>query len=67
VAPILAFIVPNRLAPLAHFLRVIVEPTLHGLEHLLMLPACDASLLASRFLAGRSDTLALPLQNDAAS
>jgi hypothetical protein len=29
------------LAPLAHLLRVLVEPALHGLENMLMLPTGD--------------------------
>src|SRR5262249_6347879 len=36
----------NRLAPLAHFFRVLVEPALDGFENMLMLPARDPSLLA---------------------
>jgi choline dehydrogenase-like flavoprotein len=36
----------DRLAPLAHFFRVLVEPALHGFENMLMLPARDPSFLA---------------------
>ena len=36
----------NRLAPLAHLLRMLVEPALHRLENMLMLPSGDPSLLA---------------------
>ena len=36
----------DRLAPLAHLLRMLVEPALHGLENVLMLPSGDPSLLA---------------------
>jgi hypothetical protein len=36
----------DRLAPLAHFLRVLVESALDGFENMLMLPARDPSLLA---------------------
>jgi hypothetical protein len=36
----------DRLAPLAHFFRVLVEPALDRFEHMLMLPTCDPSLLA---------------------
>src|SRR5262249_53147308 len=36
----------DRLAPLAHFFWVLVEPALDGLENLLMLPTRDPSLLA---------------------
>src|ERR1700757_602578 len=36
----------DRLAPLAHFFRVLVEPTLDGFENMLLLPARDPSLLA---------------------
>jgi hypothetical protein len=36
----------DRLAPLAHFFRVLVEPALDGFENMLMLPARDPSLLA---------------------
>jgi hypothetical protein len=31
----------DRLAPLAHFFRVFVEPALDGLENLLMIPTRD--------------------------
>ena len=41
--------VPNGmldgLAPLAHLLRMLVEPPLHRFENVLMLPSGDASLL----------------------
>jgi hypothetical protein len=33
------------LAPLAHLLRMLVEPTLHGFDDVLMLPSRDPSLL----------------------
>jgi hypothetical protein len=36
----------NRLAPLAHLLRMLVEPVLDGFENVLMLPSGDPSLLA---------------------
>jgi hypothetical protein len=36
----------DRLTPLAHFFRMLVEPALNGLENLLMLPTRDPSLLA---------------------
>src|ERR1700740_2609108 len=36
----------DRLAPLSHFFRVLVEPALDGFENMLMLPAGDPSLLA---------------------
>src|SRR6185437_9565185 len=36
----------DRLAPLAHFFRVLVEPALDGFENMLMLPARDPSFLA---------------------
>ena len=36
----------DRLAPLAHFSRVLVEPALDGFENMLILPARDPSLLA---------------------
>src|SRR6516162_7789185 len=36
----------DRLAPLAHFFGVLVEPALHSFENMLMLPARDASFLA---------------------
>ena len=36
----------DRLAPLAHFFRVLVEPALDGFENMLMLPARDPALLA---------------------
>src|ERR1700719_2946576 len=36
----------DRLAPLAHFFRMLVEPALHGLENMLMLSSRDPSLLA---------------------
>src|SRR5881396_2411084 len=35
----------DRLAPLAHLLRMLVEPALHRLENVLMLPPGDPSLL----------------------
>src|SRR5450830_880600 len=37
----------NRLAPLAHLLRMLVEPALHRLKNVLMLPSGDPSFLAS--------------------
>ena len=36
----------DRLAPLAHFFRMLVEPALLGFENMLMLPARDPSFLA---------------------
>ena len=36
----------DRLPPLAHFLRMLVEPALDGFEYVLMLPSRDPSLLA---------------------
>src|SRR6516162_5447015 len=36
----------DRLTPLAHFFRVLVEPALDGFENMLMLPARNPSLLA---------------------
>jgi hypothetical protein len=36
----------DRLTPLAHFFRVLVEPALHGFENMLVLPARDPSFLA---------------------
>ncbi len=36
----------DRLTPLAHFFRMLVEPALNGFENLLMLPTRDPSLLA---------------------
>ena len=38
----------DRLAPLTHGLRVLIETLLHRLQHVLMLPACDATLRAGR-------------------
>jgi hypothetical protein len=38
-------------APLAHGLRILVEPPLHGLDHMLMLPPCDPALHACRAAA----------------
>jgi hypothetical protein len=35
----------DRFAPLAHLLRMLVEPALNGFENVLMLPSCDPSLL----------------------
>ena len=35
----------DRLAPLAHFFRALVEPALDGFENMLMLPARDPALL----------------------
>jgi hypothetical protein len=37
----------DRFAPLAHLLRMLVEPALHRLKNVLMLPSGDPSLLAS--------------------
>ena len=37
----------SRLATLAHSVRVLIEAFLYGLQHMLMLPARDPSLLAS--------------------
>src|SRR5207237_10361730 len=36
----------DRLAPLAHFLRVLVESPLNGFEKVFMLPSGDSPLLA---------------------
>ncbi len=36
----------DRLAPLAHFLRVLVEPSLYCLKNMLMLPSGDPPLFA---------------------
>src|SRR4029434_6970398 len=36
----------DRLAPLAHLLRILIEPALHRLENVLMLPSGDPSFLA---------------------
>jgi len=36
----------DRLAPLAHFSRVLVEPALNGFENMLVLPTRDPSDLA---------------------
>jgi hypothetical protein len=36
----------NGLAPLAHLLRMLVEPALHGFDNVLMFPSRDPSLLA---------------------
>jgi len=36
----------NRLTPLAHFFRMLVEPPLNCLKNLLMLPTRDPSLFA---------------------
>src|SRR5262249_16229464 len=38
----------GRLATLAHGLRVLIEALLYFLQHMLMLPACDSSLLPGR-------------------
>jgi hypothetical protein len=35
----------DRFAPLAHLLRMLVEPALNGFENVLMLQSCDPSLL----------------------
>jgi hypothetical protein len=40
------FMVPNGLAPHAHSTRIFVEPVLHRLQHILVLPARDAALRA---------------------
>ena len=37
----------NRLAPLAHLLRMFVEPALHRLKNVLVLPSGDPSFLAA--------------------
>ena len=36
----------DRLAPLAHLLRMLVEPALHRVENMLVLPSGDPALLA---------------------
>jgi hypothetical protein len=41
----------DRLAPLAHGLRVLIEPPLHGFENMLMLPARDPALFGWRAFA----------------
>src|SRR5690348_8588729 len=41
----------DRLAPLAHGLRILVEPSLHSLEHMLVLPARDPPLHCCRAAA----------------
>ena len=38
----------DRLTPLPHRLWVLIETLLHRLQHLLMLPACDAALRPGR-------------------
>src|SRR5262245_4721960 len=38
----------DRLAPLAHGMRIGIEPLLHSFEYLLVLPARDASLRSCR-------------------
>jgi hypothetical protein len=35
----------DRLAPLAHLRRMLVEPSLYGFENVLMLPSRDPALL----------------------
>jgi hypothetical protein len=40
----------DRLAPLTHGVRIFVEPLLHGLDNLLVLPPRDATLFARRAL-----------------
>jgi hypothetical protein len=41
----------DGLATLAHCLRVLIEPLLHGFQNLFMLPAADPALLARRALS----------------
>jgi hypothetical protein len=41
----------DRLAPLAHGLRILVEPPLHGLKHMLVLPPRDPALHSCRAAA----------------
>jgi hypothetical protein len=36
----------DRLAPLAHLLRMLVEPALNGFKNMLMFPSRDPSFLA---------------------
>jgi hypothetical protein len=48
----------DRLAPLAHFFRVLVEPALDGFENMLMLPTRDPSLFAGGAAALDSAALA---------
>src|SRR6516162_5657130 len=48
----------DRLAPLAHFLRVLVEPALDGFENMFVLPTRDPSLFAGRAAALESAALA---------
>jgi hypothetical protein len=50
----------DRLAPLAHFFRMLVEPALHGVENMLMLPARDPSFLAGDASATPSRACARP-------
>src|SRR5271170_2230585 len=38
----------DRLAALAHLLRMLVEPALNGFENLLMFPSCDPPFLGGR-------------------
>jgi hypothetical protein len=42
----------DRLAALAHLLRLLVEPALNGFENVLMFPSGDPSFLAGPQIAG---------------
>jgi hypothetical protein len=52
VAPIRALIVPERMfdrrAPRVHGVGICIEPALHSLEHMLMLPARDPAQRLTR-------------------
>src|SRR5215475_3673392 len=41
----------DRLTARAHSIRIFVEPFLHGLDNLLVLPSCDATLSSRRALS----------------
>ena len=47
----------DRFAPLAHLLRMLVEPPLYGFENMLMLPSRDQSFLAGGALMFDGATL----------
>ena len=59
----------DRLAPLSHGLRVLIEPLLDSLEHMLVLPAADPALFARGALrlqgAGRADGCPIAAQGQA--
>src|SRR5690348_4542290 len=48
----------DRLAPLAHLLRMLVEPALHRLQNVLMLPSGDPSLLGGGAAGSKRTALA---------